>query len=61
MNGAVQYNQRCSNVPDSKVGASARAGFIEAPEINAKNSISNPTIPPIATPLNPRRPFVYTT
>ena len=50
-----------SKVPDSNAGASALAGFIDAPEINAKNKISNPTIPPIATPLNPFNPFVYTT
>ena len=59
--GAVQYNHKSLKVPDSNAGASALAGFMEAPEINAKNKISNPTIPPIATPLNPFNPFVYTT
>ena len=29
-----------------------------APEINAKKKISKPTIPPIAIPLNPFKPFV---
>ena len=33
--------------PDNKAGASERAGFIEAPDINAKKKISNPTIAPI--------------
>ena len=58
---AVQYNQRFPNTPDNKAGASERAGFIEAPDINAKKKISNPTIPPIANPPNPFKPFVYTT
>jgi hypothetical protein len=31
-NVALQYNQRLLNVPDTKAGASERAGFIEAPE-----------------------------
>jgi hypothetical protein len=48
-------------LPDSRAGASERAGFIEAPEINDKKNISKPTIPPIAIPLNPLKPFVYTT
>ncbi len=60
-NGALQYNHKLSIIPDNNAGASARAGFIDAPEINAKNKISNPTIPPIATPLKPLSPFVYTT
>jgi hypothetical protein len=47
--------------PDNKAGANALAGFIEAPEITAKKKISNPTIPPIAIPLNPFKPLVYTT
>ena len=59
--GAVQYNHKSSKVPESNAGARALAGFIDAPEINAKNKISNATIPPIATPLNPLKPLVYTT
>ena len=57
-NGAVQYSHRLLSSPDSNAGASALAGFIDAPEINARNKISKPTIPPIATPLNPFKPFV---
>jgi hypothetical protein len=38
-----------------------RAGFIDAPEINAKKKISRPTIPPIAIPSKPLKPLVYTT
>ena len=38
-----------------------RAGFIEAPETKDKKNISKPTIPPIAIPLKPFSPFVYTT
>jgi len=34
---------------------------MDAPEIKAKNKISNATIPPIATPLNPHKPVLYTT
>ena len=56
-----QYSHKFSTTPDNNAGARARAGFIDAPEINDKNKISNPTIPPIATPLNPLKPFVYTT
>ena len=46
---------------DNKAGASECAGFIEAPEINDKKNISKPTIPPIAIPLKPLSPLVYTT
>ncbi len=56
-NGAVRYIHKSSNVPDNNAGAKARAGFIDAPEITAKNKISKPTIPPIATPLNPFKPL----
>ena len=42
----------------ANLGANALAGFIDAPEIKAKKKISNPTIPPIAIPLNPLSPFV---
>ena len=36
-NGAVQYNHKSPRAPDNNAGASALAGFIDAPEINAKN------------------------
>lgn len=48
-------------VPDNNAGARDLAGFIEAPEMSARKNISKPTIPPIAMPLNPRNPFVWTT
>ena len=35
---AVQYNHRLLNMPDNKAGASERAGFIDAPDINAKKN-----------------------
>lgn len=47
-------------MPDSKAGANDLAGFIEAPEIKAKNRISNPTIPPIAIGPKPPNPLVLT-
>ena len=43
---------------EANLGANALAGFMEAPEMNAKKKISSPTIPPIAIPLNPLKPFV---
>ena len=49
-NVAVQYNHRSVHTPDNNAGANERAGFIDAPDIKAKNKISNPTIPPIAIP-----------
>ncbi len=55
---ADQYNHKSPTEPDNNAGARERAGFIEAPEINAKKYISSPTIPPIAIPLNPLNPFV---
>src|SRR5215469_3964863 len=58
---ADQYSHKLANIPESKEGANERAGFIDAPEINAKKKISNPTIPPIAIPPNPLNPLVYTT
>jgi hypothetical protein len=58
---ADQYSHKLPNTPESKAGANERAGFIDAPEINAKKKISNPTIPPIAIPPNPLNPLVYTT
>lgn len=61
MNVAVQYNHRLDHVPDIKAGAKERAGFIDAPDIKDKKNISSPTIPPIAIPPKPLRPFVCTT
>ena len=57
-NVAVQYNHRLAHTPDNNAGANERAGFIDAPDIKAKNKISSPTITPIATPPNPFKPFV---
>ena len=57
-NVAVQYNHRSGHTPDNNAGANERAGFIDAPDIKAKNKISSLTIPPIAIPLNPFKPFV---
>ena len=36
INVALQYNHRLSRTPETKAGASERAGFIDAPDINAK-------------------------
>jgi hypothetical protein len=47
--------------PDIRAGAKDLAGFMDAPETNNKKKMSNPTIPPLATPLNPLNPFVSTT
>jgi hypothetical protein len=58
---AVQYSHRFAIAPDNTAGARERAGFIEAPEMNAKKNMSRPTIPPIAIPLRPFRSLVYTT
>ena len=57
-NVAVQYSHISVRTPESRAGANERAGFIDAPEINARNKMSNPTIPPIAIPPNPFKPFV---
>jgi hypothetical protein len=57
---ADQYSHKLPNTPETKAGANERAGFIDAPEINAKKKISKPTIPPIAIPPNPLNPLVYT-
>jgi len=57
-NVAVQYNHRSLRYPDTNAGAKDLAGFIEAPEINAKKKMSSPTIPPITIPLNPLSHFV---
>jgi hypothetical protein len=54
---ALQYNQRLSS-PEVKAGASERAGFIDAPDINAKKNMSRPTIPPMTSPLYPLNPGI---
>ncbi len=58
---AVQYNHKFVITPETTAGARERAGFIEAPDINAKKNISRPTIPPITIPLKLLKPLVYTT
>ncbi len=59
---AVQYSHRFSTIPpDNKAGAKDLAGFIDAPDINAKKNMSKPTIPAITIPPKPLKPFVYTT
>ena len=47
-----------NKAPETRAGAKERAGFIDAPDMNAKKKISSPTIPPIATPPNRFRPLV---
>jgi hypothetical protein len=47
INVALQYSHRLSRTPEVKGGASERAGFFEAPDINARKNMSSPTIPPI--------------
>jgi hypothetical protein len=42
-------------------GANERAGFIDAPDMNAKKNMSKPTIPPIAIAPKPFSPFLCTT
>lgn len=61
INVAVQYNHKSPTNLESNAGASDLAGFIDAPDMNPKKKISNPIIPPIAMPLNPFDPIVYTT
>src|SRR5215218_5418867 len=58
---AVQYSHKFVITPDNTAGARERAGFIEAPDMNAKKNISKPTIPPITIPLRPFKPLIYTT
>ena len=58
---AVQYSHKFVITPDNTAGARERAGFIEAPDMNAKKNMSRPTIPPITIPLKPLKPLVYTT
>ena len=55
---ALQYNHRFPITPDVMAGANDRAGFIEAPDMNARKNISSPTIPPITSPPYPFNPFV---
>jgi hypothetical protein len=50
---AVQYSHKFVITPDNTAGARERAGFIEAPDMNAKKNMSRPTIPPITIPLKP--------
>ena len=61
INVALQQSHKLVDTPDNTAGARDRAGFMEAPDMNAKKNISRPTIPPIAIPLKPFRPLVYTT
>jgi hypothetical protein len=61
INVAVQHSHKSPTNPESNAGASGLAGFIDAPDVNPKKKISKPIIPPIAIPLNPFDPFVYTT
>src|SRR5918992_1693483 len=58
---AVQYSHKFVITPDNTAGARERAGFIEAPDMNAKKNMSRPTIPPITIPLKPLKPLVYIT
>ena len=48
---ALQYNQRLLNAPEIIAGPNERAGFIDAPDINARKNMSSPTIPPRQPPL----------
>ena len=58
MNVADQEGHRLFNTPETRAGAKERAGFIEAPDMNAKKKISSPTMPPIAIPPKPLSPLV---
>lgn len=58
---ALQYNHRLPIAPEAMAGANDRAGFIDAPDINARKNISSPTIPSMTSPLYPLSPLVYTT
>ncbi len=57
MNVAVQYSHRFPSIPDNRAGANERAGFMDAPDINAKKKISKPTIPSIASQPKPFNPL----
>ena len=58
---ALQYNHRLPITPEVMAGANDRAGFIDAPDINARKNMSRPTIPPMTSPPYPLNPLVYTT
>ncbi len=58
---AVKYNHRSFTYPDTNAGARDLAGFIDAPETNAKKKMSRPTIQPIMILPNPRNPLLCTT
>ena len=58
MNVADQYSHKLFKTPETRAGAKERAGFIEAPDMNAKKKISSPTMPPIAIPPNRFSPLV---
>ncbi len=60
-NVADQYSHRLPITWDIKAGAKERAGFMEAPEIKPKKSMSRTTIPPTAIPPKPLKPFLRTT
>ena len=61
MNVADQQSHKLFNTPEISAGAKERAGFIDAPDMNAKKNISSPTMPPIAIPLNRFSPLEQTT
>ena len=58
INLADQYSHNLFKTPETCAGAKEQAGFIEAPDINAKKNISSPAVPLIAIPLNPFSPLV---
>ena len=58
INVSDQHSHNLFKAPETSAGAKEQAGFIEAPDINAKKNISSPTMPPIAIPLNPFSPLV---
>ena len=60
-NVADQYSHKSPTEPEIRAGAKDLAGFMDAPEINEKKKMFNPTIPPIAIPLKPFNPFACTT
>ena len=59
INVALQYNHRLPITPEVMAGDNDRAGFIDAPDINAKKNMSRPTIPPMTSPPNHLNPLVY--
>jgi hypothetical protein len=55
----VQYSHRHSTISlDNKAGAKDLGGFVDAPDVNAKKSMSKPTTAPITIPPKPLRPSV---